>query len=85
MLCIAYAHNAYDYARSTYVDRSRKAIRIARGIFLSVQQFDTYCFRSAMKGLLQLSFELRRSLEVFALILGLFYAAVTSTSIRQTH
>ena len=33
-------------------------MRIARGIFFPVQQFDNYCFRSVMKGLLQLSFEL---------------------------
>ena len=36
-------------------------MRIARGIFFPVQQFDICCFRSVMKGLLQLGFELRRS------------------------
>ena len=34
---------------------------IARWDFFTVQQFDICCFRSVMKGLLQLSFELRRS------------------------
>ena len=33
-------------------------MRIARGYFFPVQQFDICCFRSVMKGLLQLSFEL---------------------------
>ena len=33
----------------------------ARWDFFTVQQFDICCFRSVMKGLLQLSFELRRS------------------------
>ena len=41
-------------------------MRTAHGIFF-LEQFDICCFRSVMKGLLQLSFELRRSL--FALIL----------------
>ena len=36
-------------------------MRIARWDFFTVQQFDICCFRSVMKGLLQLSFELRRS------------------------
>ena len=34
---------------------------IARWDFFTVQQFDICCFRSVMRGLLQLSFELRRS------------------------
>jgi hypothetical protein len=40
------------------VDSSRKAMRIARGNFLAVQQFDICCFGTVMKGLLQLGFEL---------------------------
>ena len=34
---------------------------IARWDFFTVKQFDICCFRSVMRGLLQLSFELRRS------------------------
>ena len=44
----------------TYEDSSREAMPIARGIFSPEQQFDIYCFRSVMNGLLQLIVEVRR-------------------------
>ena len=38
-----------------------KQCALPGGIFFTVKQFDICCCRSVMRGLLQLSFELRRS------------------------
>ena len=65
MLCIAYAQSAYDYARLMWIAVGKQCA-LPVGFFFTVQQFDICCFRSVMEGLLQLSFELRRSF--FALI-----------------
>ena len=59
MLCIAYAHSAYDYARLMWIAVEKQCALPV--YFFPEQQFDICCFRSVMKGLLQLMFELRRS------------------------
>ena len=62
MLCIAYAHSAYDYARLMWIAVEKQCA--LPGVFFSRNNNLIFCcFRSVMKGLLQLMFELQ---EVFA-------------------
>ena len=64
MLCIAYEQSAYDYARLMWI-AVEKQCALPGGDFFTVQQFDICCFRSVMKGLLQLALNF---VEVFALM-----------------
>ena len=50
MLCIAYAHSAYDYARLMWIAVEKQCALPV--YFFPEQQFDICCFRSVMKGLL---------------------------------
>ena len=52
-------HSAYDYARLMWIAVGKQCALPV--YFLREQQFDICYFRSVMKGLLQLKFELRRS------------------------